>query len=282
MRGMKMADKADASDFLGRFREIVSDPLNLLIQRHPLAGTVENGNVVLHNGNRVPVAGAGAYYNNFSDILVINRGVHEPLEEFVFQTVLARLPERPVMLELGAYWCHYSMWCLTARPEGRTFLVEPDGERLASGEENFLRNGFSGQFERGFVGPGQFEVDVFMAREGLPKLDILHCDIQGAELDMINGAGETLSAHKADYVFVSTHSQKLHRQVTEAMLAHGYRVEASADFDHETTSFDGFILAVAPSIAQVFHNFRFLSRIEITQTSPDEILGRLVACSENF
>lgn len=105
-----MVDKAGASDFHGRFREIVSDPLNLLIPRHPLAGTMDGDHVVLHNGNRVPLQGPGAYYGNFSDILVINRGVHEPLEEFAFQTVLTGLPAQPTMLELGAYWGHYSMW----------------------------------------------------------------------------------------------------------------------------------------------------------------------------
>jgi hypothetical protein len=32
------AVKADADNFLGRYREIISDPLNLAIKRHPLAG----------------------------------------------------------------------------------------------------------------------------------------------------------------------------------------------------------------------------------------------------
>lgn len=74
-----MVMKADAADFLGRFREIVSDPLNILIHRDPLAGTVRDGEIILHNGNRVPLSGPYSYYGDFSNILVINRGVHEPL-----------------------------------------------------------------------------------------------------------------------------------------------------------------------------------------------------------
>lgn len=58
------------------------------------AGQVEEGLVYLHNGHRVPVAGKYAYYDDFSNILVINRGVHEPLEEFCFQEILKRLPKR--------------------------------------------------------------------------------------------------------------------------------------------------------------------------------------------
>jgi hypothetical protein len=85
--------KATAEDFLGRFREIVSDPLNLLIYRVPEAGLVQNELVCLHNGIWVPIMGNGAYFGAFSEILAINRGVHEPLEEYVFQRVLSNLPE---------------------------------------------------------------------------------------------------------------------------------------------------------------------------------------------
>src|ERR1700756_3030309 len=49
--------KATSFDFLGRFREVISDPLNLLIERVPMAGFVDGDQVYLHNGLRVPVAG---------------------------------------------------------------------------------------------------------------------------------------------------------------------------------------------------------------------------------
>jgi hypothetical protein len=52
--GAMPPSKATEADFLGRLREIVSDPLNLLIERVPTAGIVEGNEVVLHNGNRVP------------------------------------------------------------------------------------------------------------------------------------------------------------------------------------------------------------------------------------
>lgn len=111
-----MPPKASSSDLLGRFREIVSDPINLLIERVPQAGFIQDNLVCLHNGNRVHYSGKDAYYEGFSDILVINRGVHEPLEEFAFQECLKVLPQRPSMLELGAYWAHYSMWLKKKRP----------------------------------------------------------------------------------------------------------------------------------------------------------------------
>ena len=87
---------------LDRFREVISDPINLLIKRVPQAGYVdENRFVILHNGNRVHYEGPNSYYGIFSQLLVINRGVHEPLEEYCFQETLAKLKTRtPVMVEL--------------------------------------------------------------------------------------------------------------------------------------------------------------------------------------
>jgi len=143
--------KAASSDFLGRFREVISDPLNLLIERVPMAGFTDGDQVILHNGLRVPVAGPGAYYGPFSQLLVINRGVHEPLEEFVFQEVLKRLPDAPSMIELGAYWGHYSMWLKKQWPKGEVILVEPDPGCLKAGQDNFARDGFKGEFIKAFV-----------------------------------------------------------------------------------------------------------------------------------
>jgi hypothetical protein len=90
-----VAAKARDVDFNGRFREIIADPVNLLIDRHPLAGCVDDGKVILHNGLKVPASGPFAYYGDFSKILVTNRGVHEPLEEFCFQEVLKAISVPP-------------------------------------------------------------------------------------------------------------------------------------------------------------------------------------------
>ena len=262
--------KAAAKDNLGRFREIVSDPLNLLIERAPGAGLVSpDGLVTLHNGVQVPFSGEHAYYEGFSDVLVINRGVHEPLEEFVFQEVLRLMPERPVMMELGAYWGHYSMWLNKVRPHAQNWLVEPNGHNLEIGRRNFERNGMTGEFIRSSVRKGGFEVDRYLAKRRIGRLDILHADIQGFELEMLDGAADTLRARKADYVFVSTHSAELHDGVKAALAGHGYRVEISSDFDNETTSFDGLVFASSPAKPAVFGGFAPLGRLEICASSAE-------------
>jgi hypothetical protein len=264
--------KANEADFLGRFREIVSDPLNLLIERVPMAGMVESNLVWLHNGNRVPFSGDGAYYGAFSQILVINRGVHEPMEEYVFQQLLKILGEAPVMLELGAYWGHYSMWLKRVKPRSTVILVEPDAANLSAGVDNFRRNGFTGEFVQAAVAKGHLEIDAFRARRMLARLDILHVDIQGYELEMFEGCGRTLAEHAVDYLFVSTHSQVIHECVVSELTKVGYRVEVSSDFDNATTAYDGFVFASGPGARRLFQSFNTIGRIKIAESRPNYLL----------
>ena len=81
--------------FIERYIEIISDPLNLLIKRTPTSGYVDSeNNVILHNGIKVPIRGKHSYYEKFSDIFIINRGVHEPLEEYCFQELIKSLKNK--------------------------------------------------------------------------------------------------------------------------------------------------------------------------------------------
>lgn len=270
-----MQTKANDHDLLGRFREIVSDPLNLAIQRDPRAGFVDGDFVYLHNGLRVPVLGSYAYYGQFSSILVINRGVHEPLEEFVFQEVIKRLPTAPLMLELGAYWGHYSMWLKLVHPNSTVHLVEPELQNINAGKHNFQLNGFNGEFIQAFVGKNQFGVDQYLAEKSIEKLTILHSDVQGYEIEMLEDCTQSLKSQAIDYLFISTHSQKLHLDVISLLESFNYRIEISSDFDNGTTSCDGFIFASNPSIEPVFQEFVPLTRVEIADAQPDFLVDYL-------
>jgi hypothetical protein len=268
--------KAADSDFLGRCREVISDPLNLLIERVPRAGIVEDNEVYLHNGNRVPISGAGAYYGPFSQLLVVNRGVHEPLEEYVFQEVLKNLPASPQMIELGAYWAHYSMWLKKARPNATTIMVEPDPSNLAVGKANFSRNGFGGEFIQAAVAKGLWELDRFVESRSISHVDILHVDIQGYELDFLAGARDTLSKAMVDYLFVSTHSQLLHKRIVSELVEFRYRLDVASDYDNETTSSDGFVFASSPHAKKIFSKFTCVGRTMIAASCPDDLLRAIL------
>lgn len=259
--------RAHAHDNFGRFREIISDPLNLLIERVPEAGYVQDGIVTLHNGVRVPFSGAQAYYEGFSSVFIFNRGVHEPLEEFVFQSLLERLPADSLMIELGAYWGHYSMWFIKSIPGGRVVLVEPDSGNLEVGRRNFERNGLKGEFLQSLVGHGNFSLDGFLNDREISRLNLLHSDIQGFELEMLDGAAGALGAGKIDYVFISTHTQNLHEEVIDRLMSYDYRVEVSSGYDEETTSFDGLVFASNKRFEPVFEDFKPMGRLEILKSS---------------
>lgn len=267
--------KAHPNDLLGRFREVISDPLNLLIERVPLAGTVRDNEVYLLNGNRVPISGSDAYYGDFSHLLIVNRGVHEPLEEFVFQELLKHLPEAPRMIELGAYWAHYSMWLKKVRPKAQNIMVEQDPNCLATGRNNFARNGFTGEFIQAAVAPGAWQVDEFLRSRELHHIDILHADIQGLELEMMDGARDALRNARINYLFIATHSQPTHHQIVGQLKEFGYRIEVASDFDYETTAYDGLVFASSPRADPLFTGFNALGRAALATSRPEDVLQTL-------
>jgi hypothetical protein len=236
--------------------------------------------VTLHNGIQVPFTGENAYYREFSSIFIINRGVHEPLEEFVFQRVLEKLPEDARMIELGAYWGHYSMWFKKKKPEGQVTLVEPDGNNLEVGRRNFKNNGLEGAFIQSFVGHGHFAIDEFVEDQNIPRLHLLHSDIQGYELEMLNGAKSAIGEGLVDFIFISTHTQNLHEEVIARLENHGYRIEVAAGYDEETTSFDGLVFATNKQLEALFPNFKPMGRLEILKSTPNQRAEYLAAVAK--
>jgi hypothetical protein len=241
----------DAKYWRQRIDDVIACPDNQYIDRVPDAGKLIDDQVVMHNGIRV--VGLGYYGAGILKMLVENRGVHEPQEERAFGLVLPHLAAGSTMLELGAYWAYYSLWFAKTVKDAQCFLVEPVSENLRSGERNFEINGARGAFTQAFVGSSDrtdregrnfVAVDPFCERNGIEHPAILHADIQGGEVDMLAGAKMLLRRKAVDWVFISTHSNKLHYECVEILKSYGYLVMASADLD-ETYSTDGLIVAKA-------------------------------------
>lgn len=204
-----------------RFDRIMADPYNSMIPRVDSAGTVKDGVVTMHNGLKVK---AGCYYDTFSDILILNKGVHEPCEEFWFNEVIKTLPECPKMVEVGSYWAFYSMCLLKERPKAECLMIEPDFDNLQAGFENFLLNGFVGSFVQGK------HDDVTYG-----ECDILHADIQGAELQLL----ESIDLNLVTHFFISTHTQELHYSCL-SLLKQTHEIIFEADLE-KTFIHDGVI-----------------------------------------
>ena len=260
---MALMNEKSQQHWLPRIREAKASADNTAIPRNQNAGKIVNGNFIMHNGLKVEPL---SYYNyGMLKLLKDNTGVHEPQEERIFQEVLRTLPgdKELTMLELGAYWSFYSMWFLREHPTARCVMVEPDRMNLYYGKANFKLNNMTGTFIQAGIGKEiemdspNLTVDQICEQQGLEFLDILHSDIQGFEVEMLEGAKKLLSEKRVGYAFVSTHSNELHEQCYEILKGYGLELVASADLD-ESYSWDGVLVMKMPA-------YPGIDRVEISK-----------------
>lgn len=252
---LRSAHRSKMTQWNRRVADVLDCPDAAKITPVAGAGEVRDGVQIMHNGIRIL---KGSYYRwRGTHMFRITKGVHEPQEERVFGEVLKFMKSGAVMLELGAYWGFYSLWFAGAVKGARCILVEPRKVNLHLGRANFRLNGHKAEFVQAGVGAKSGErtrslgamvcVDDLVEQRGLDKIDILHCDIQGYEGDMLKGAVRTLGARKVRFIFVSTHSQALHTECRARLKGFGFEIIADADLDG-TYNFDGILVGQLPGI----------------------------------
>lgn len=231
-----------------RIRLVMSDPQNAKIKRESFAGKPGSSPewIYMNNGYFVH---RNSYYSGkehgyYFDVVAANKGVHEPQEEFVFKRILDSIEKvsYPVILELGSGWAFYSTWFLGSFANAYAYLVDSDPVALARGEVNCQRNGFGAERFRSVQRRAgvDFQVDDFIADTG--NLTMLHADIQGDELAMLEGADYSLSRHRIEYVLVSTHTDYLHEQCLQKLKRANYHIIADIPMS-ASFAYDGFIAA---------------------------------------
>lgn len=232
------------------------------IPKVPRAGSIESSPEgeyqIMHNGLRMLCDSHYGHYN--VEVISGLRGHHEPQEESVFHEVLNHITPGSVILELGSFWAYYSLWFLNRVPDGRAVLVEPIPSALAAGQRNFSLNGAEGTFIHAAIGAESksiapvelwrdmivsaptVSVDSLMKTQDLKQLGILHADIQGHEVAMLEGASDSLRNGKIDWVILSTHGENLHQQCLRFLRRYGYHIVAEHT-PAESFSVDGLIAA---------------------------------------
>ena len=243
------------------------------IPKVPQAGEVtERDGVpvqVMHNG---VVVREGCYHGAWmTEIIRRLRGHHEPQEELAFHIVLSRLAEdtsAPTMLELGSFWAYYSLWAKRTIPATRLMLVEPDISNLEVGRENLRLNGVEASvLVHAAVGdrhdvtrsvPWESDgrrhrtrivsVDGLMREHDVERIDLLLCDVQGAEIEALRGAAGALADGRIRFLVVSTHHHEIsgdpltHQRCAE--LLRGANLHFIAEHSvAESCSGDGLIVA---------------------------------------
>lgn len=220
---------------------------------------------VMHNGIKVI---ADAYCGPWTTRLISDlRGVHEPQEEAVFHALMAHVPERATMIEIGAFWTYYSLWFLSAAPESRTAIgLEPDPAHLEVGRRNCALNGLCVDYHMGRIAaadapPAPFKteasgvIDVeavslagLMDRTGTAHADIVLCDAQGGEIDMLMGMEDLVDQRRIGVALISTHGKAItgspltHQHCLHLVDQLGGTVLVEHDV-HESYSGDGLIVA---------------------------------------
>jgi hypothetical protein len=212
------------------------------------AGKIRGGYLVMHNGIRVlPTAYLG--YANYR-IMAEALGVHEPQEERLFRDVLPHLKPGSVMVELGAFWAFYSIWFSKTVPNARAICVEPELSHLNYGRHHAAVNSVDATFYQAFSGRTSsvrdgietISLDDLLDKMSVDRLGVLHADIQGFELEMLQGGKRVFDRGGVDYAFISTHSEELHEQCRHFLHTNGMRILADVPLEFSWNP-DGVLLA---------------------------------------
>ena len=229
---------------------------------------------LMHNGLRVKARG---YHDAWMEEIIQRlKGHHEPQEELVFHEALKRLKPEATIIELGSFWSYYSLWFLKEAPaQRRAVCLEPDENHLAVGKFNAILNDLNPQFLLGFAGNTNgklvnfkaengeifqrrgYRIDEIMNESDIKYLDILHCDTQGAELEVLLNCKDLIKANKIRFVIISTHSYEItgdplmHQKCLELLEKYGASIIAEHDV-HESFSGDGLIAASFADIDKYF------------------------------
>lgn len=242
-----------------------------VIPKVPGAGAVvqegEHLVQVMHNGLRVQ---AGGYYGDWmAQIIRGLQGHHEPQEELVYHHLLRYVRHGTRMAELGAFWAYYTLWYLKEVPGSTALCVEPDPYNLSVGKNNAWLNRMLDrvEFRNAWIG-GQaaeavaaatensggevrlpvMDMDAVLDSLGGQPLELLHMDIQGAELGFIESMPAAVEKKLLRFVMCSTHnsaisgSKTTHPDCVEALRQLGANILVEHDVI-ESYSGDGMILA---------------------------------------
>lgn len=233
------------------------------------------GHTTVHAGVPVQIMHCGVrieqdcYYGPWmTEVIRRLHGHHEPQEEVVFHELVERLrpgARSPVMVELGSYWAYYTLWLKHVRPDATCILVEPDPQHLEVGRRNLALNGTDGRFIHAGAGREHggrlrircesdavtrtvptVSVDGLLETQAVDRIDLLVCDVQGAELEVLHGARGALRQGRLRFLVLSTHAMPANPVLHQHCLAFLRDAGAQIIAEHsipESCSGDGLIVA---------------------------------------
>ena len=220
---------------------------------------------IMHEGTKVIADGYYGYW--ITDIIKKLKGHHEPQEEQAFHHILKHTSPGSLMVELGCFWAYYTNWFLGAVTDGKAICIEPDLNNLNCGKRNVALNNRNAHFIQAYIGK-QYQHKRFYnlwhksGVQSIPYLDfsdilieskgcyieIVHMDIQGAELFFIESMAGFNATQHVRFIFVSTHHKSIsgspntHQECINKLVDLGAFILAEHSVE-ESFSGDGLIVA---------------------------------------
>ncbi|MFZ9377001.1 MAG: FkbM family methyltransferase, partial [Candidatus Fonsibacter ubiquis] len=142
------------------------------------------------------------------------------------------------------------------------------------GIKNFSHNGLLGDFTQGMISNNDLNLERFIKEKNIEYVDLLHSDIQGFEFEMLSQIKNYLENYKIKYLFISTHSNKIHYDCIKFLKRMKYKILCSSDFENETFHYDGFILA-CPEVINEIKEFKIGNRSKSKLIS-DKLLKQII------
>jgi FkbM family methyltransferase len=159
------------------------------------------------------------------------------------------------MVELGSSWGYYSLLCNSIlNKKCNNILVEAIKNEMNKGMINFALNNISGSFLNARIGKesdylkkcknyntniSTVTLDDIIDMFDLNIVHLLHADIQGSEVEMLEGCVKHVKKFK--YVFIATHSKELHSKCADMLKKEGKDI--LYEFSYPNIDGDGFIIA---------------------------------------
>lgn len=196
-------------------------------------------------GNSVP-----EYYEDPNETLAI--------DEVERIALLNEKTKNPVMIECGSDHAYYSMLWKKILPNSTNVLIEPFDKHMELGKAHFSLNKLDGIFLLRTVGKkwagakgvaSEFEQKdpitflEIMRENNLTCVHLLHCDIDGCEIDMLKCNEDVFKNKLIHNIVVMTHGILLHKEAREIILNHGYTI--TKDHPDQNIGWDGMIVASA-------------------------------------
>lgn len=163
------------------------------------------------------------------------------------------------MIELGSDHAYYSLLFkhILGVDVTTNIMVEPFTEHMERGKHHFNINGVDGHFidkcvNTSWVLKGTtFDTDVVTLKELLDQhnindLDVLHCDIDGSELNMLITNTDVFDKQLINYVYLLTHSPDLHKDCKSFLLEKKY--ELLLDHNIQDVGYDSLLIFKRPTI----------------------------------